>query len=64
MDRTVLEAFAADGFRRGIFTRGEITRLLGFETPLQTDEFLKRAGLNFPYTEEDLRDDFEFARSI
>ncbi|MCI0388709.1 MAG: UPF0175 family protein [Acidobacteria bacterium] len=57
IERRMLEHFALDEYRRGQLTHTQLGRLLGFATPMQTDEFLKRAGIEMEYTLDDLRRD-------
>lgn len=45
LERTALEALAAEEFRRGRLSKQEIRRLLGFETRVELDAFLKAHGV-------------------
>lgn len=46
--RRALEAFAADEYRAGRLTSPELRRLLGFETGVALDAFLKARGVSEP----------------
>ena len=57
IDRSKLEALAVKGYRDEVLTVEQVRRLLGFETRLEVDEFLKREGAYLHYTIEDFRAD-------
>jgi len=57
IERRMLEHFALDEYRAGKLTHSQLGRLLSFTTPMQTDEFLKRAGVELEYTLDDLQQD-------
>lgn len=57
IERRMLEHFALDEYKSGQLTHAQLGRLLGFVIPMQTDEFLKRAGVELEYSLEDLRQD-------
>ena len=52
--RAVLEALALEGYRSGKLTQGQIRRLLGCETRMEVDGFLKEHGIHLEYAEEEL----------
>lgn len=56
MPRKLLEAFAADGYRSGTLSRGQVRRLLGLDY-WQTDEFLTQHGALREYSLTDLEID-------
>jgi hypothetical protein len=56
MPRKLLEAFAADGYRSGALSRGQVRRLLGLDY-WQTDEFLTQHGALREYSLADLEID-------
>ena len=64
LPRRAMELLAADSYRTGILTSAEVQRMLGFETRMQTDEFLKGEGAYLHYTEEDLQNDIETFRRL
>jgi predicted HTH domain antitoxin len=55
--RRALERLAIEEYRAGNLTHAQVGRLLGFSTPMQTDEFLKREGVELEYTLDDLQSD-------
>ena len=55
LPRAVLEMVALEGYRSGEMTHAQVMRLLGFKNRVETDGFLKRAGLYLEYTEADLK---------
>lgn len=57
LPRRTLEALAADAYRHGLLTGGQVRRLLGLGTRLELDAFLKQAGAHLHYTVEDLEQD-------
>lgn len=54
LERTALEALAAEEFRRGRLSKKEIRQLLGFETRVELDGFLKAHGIFENITMADL----------
>lgn len=50
----LLESFAIEGYRAEKLTAYEVGRLLGLETPMEVDAFLKKNGLFLYYTEEEI----------
>ncbi len=62
--RAVLEAVALEGYRSERLTTAEIRKLLGFDTRMEVDAFLKGHGAFPHYTEEDLEHDCEVARQV
>lgn len=59
LPRVALEKIAIEGAQSGELTDDQLRRLLGFETRMQVDAFLKSAGVYFDYTESDLAMDRE-----
>ena len=62
--RAALEAIALEGYRSDRLSEGDIRELLGFETLMEVDGFLKQHGAFLPYTYEDLEHDCEVAREV
>jgi hypothetical protein len=62
--RAALEAIALEGYRSGRLSEAEIRNLLGFETRMEVDAFLKEHGAFPPYTDEDLAHDREVAIQV
>jgi predicted HTH domain antitoxin len=61
VSRAALEAIALEGYRSDRLTSAEVRRLLGFETRMEVDEFLKRHGADMHYTLDDLENDIAVA---
>ena len=59
LSRHVLEALAADGCRRGVFTSAEVQRLLGLSSRFEAACFLEKRRAFPGYDEEDLAADRE-----
>ncbi|MGH9444971.1 MAG: UPF0175 family protein [Terriglobia bacterium] len=59
LPRHTLEALAIEGYRTRVLSRSQVRRVLGFETRVEVDEFMKRAGIAFDYTLEDFEHDAE-----
>src|SRR2546423_4306090 len=64
VERSVLEAIALEGYRSGKLTQAQVRKILGFQTDLQVDAFLKAHDVYLDYDEEDLRRDTETSRLI
>lgn len=62
LSRHALQAVVAQAYRDGAFTLGEVRRLLGHATRLETEAFLKEQGVLFDYTEEELERDLQAAQ--
>ena len=59
LPRRALEAVALEGYRSGVLTLAQLRRILGFETRMEADAFLKRHGVYLEYSVEDLERDRE-----
>jgi predicted HTH domain antitoxin len=57
LPRCALQAIAVDAYRDGLLTAYEVQRLLDLPSRWKTEEFLRLAGADLGYTEEDLRED-------
>ena len=62
--RAALEAIALEGYRSDRLSEADICELLGFETRMEVDGFLKEHGAFPPYTIEDLEHDCAVAREV
>jgi hypothetical protein len=62
--RVALEALALQEYRTGKLSQAQLRRLLGYETRMEVDGFLKRHGVELEYTLEDLERDRETHRRI
>ena len=61
LSRGTLEAVAAQGYRDGSLTLGEVRTLLGHQTRMETEAFLEERGALLDYSEEELEQDLETA---
>ena len=61
LSRCALEAVVAQAYRDGTFTLGQVRRLLGHGSRLETEAFLKDQGAYLSYTEEELEEDLQAA---
>lgn len=61
IEREVLEATALEGYRSGKLSQAQIRRMLGFETDMQTDEFLKEHEVYLEYDLDDIKRETEFS---
>ncbi len=59
LPRRALEAVALEGYRSGALTLAQFRQMLGFETRMEADAFLKRHGVYLEYSVEDLARDRE-----
>ena len=64
LPRGVLESLPLEAYRSGTLTTMQLRRLLGFQTPMEVDAFLKQAGIYLDYDLDDLREDFETIRKV
>lgn len=60
--RAALEAYGLEAYRTGKLTMAQLRRLLGYESRIQVDQFLKHHGIELEYTFEDLERDREAHR--
>lgn len=59
LPRRALEAVALEGYRSGALTLSQLRRMLGFETRIEADAFLKQHGVYLEYSIKDLERDRE-----
>src|SRR5258708_40071501 len=64
LPRSVLEAYALEGYKSGQLSAYQVQELLGFETSMEVDGFLKSHGVYLDYTEQDLEEDTAASRRI
>ena len=64
LSRILLESFVIERYKSGEFTSFQVAQILGFETPMEVDAFLKAHGVDLEYTEEDLLRDEETSRHL
>jgi len=56
LSRDLLESYALEGYRSGRLTANQVQELLGFETGMDVDAFLKAHGVPLEMTLEDLEE--------
>jgi hypothetical protein len=49
LPRHALEAIALEGYRSGALTESQVRRVLGFETRLEVNSFLRNHGVYYNY---------------
>jgi predicted HTH domain antitoxin len=64
LSRAALEALATEAYRERKISHAQLRRLLGFETRMEVDGFLKERGVELEYTVEDLERDRETLRKL
>jgi predicted HTH domain antitoxin len=64
LPRAALESLALEAYRSGTLTKMQLRRLLGFQTPMELDGFLKQAGIFLDYDMSDLEQDIETTRRV
>lgn len=64
LPRSVLEAYALEGYKSGQLTAYQVQEILGFETPMEVDGFLKSHGVYLDITEEALEEDLATSRRV
>jgi len=63
LPRAALESLALEAYRSRALTGAQLRRLLGFETPMQVDAFLKEHEV-YDYTVADFEQDRETLRQL
>lgn len=61
LSQRALESLAAQAYRDGSLTLGEVRELLGHETRMETEDFLKERGALLEFSEDELEEDLEAA---
>jgi uncharacterized protein YgbK (DUF1537 family) len=62
ISRQVLESIALEGYRSDRLTGAQVMRILGFESRMELDAFLKAYQVYLDYTLEDIERDAEASR--
>ena len=63
LPRAALESLALEAYRSHAITAAQLRRLLGFETHMQADAFLKEHEV-YEFTMEDFKQDCETLRQV
>jgi hypothetical protein len=64
LSRHTLETLAIEGYRTQTLSAAQVRRMLGFQTRMEVDAFLKLHGVYRNYTEGDLDRDIETLRQL
>ena len=64
LSRAAFEAIALESYRERKLSTAQLRRLLGFQTRMEVDGFLKSHGVELEYTLEDLERDRETHRRL
>jgi chromosome segregation and condensation protein ScpB len=64
LSRSAFEALALTAYRESKISAAQLRQLLGFETRMEVDAFLKRHGVELEYTLEDVERDRETHRQL
>ena len=64
LSRAAFESIAVEAYRARKISTAQLRRLLGFQTPMEVDGFLKAHGVELEYTFEDLERDRELHRRL
>ena len=64
LPRAGLEAIALEAYRGRKLTTAQLRRILGYETRMEVDGFLKEHGVELEYTPGDLERDREVHRQL
>jgi hypothetical protein len=59
MSRAAIEALALEAYREHTLSTSQLRRLLGYQTRMEVDGFLKAHGVELEYTFKDLESDRE-----
>jgi hypothetical protein len=59
-----IETLALEGYRTRTLSAAQVRRMLGFQTRMEVDAFLKQHGVYRDYTEADLDRDIETLRQL
>jgi uncharacterized protein UPF0175 len=54
LPRHALEALALEGYRSGALTESQVRRVLGLESRLEVNSFLRDHGINYNYTPSEI----------
>jgi hypothetical protein len=54
LPRQTLEALALEGYRSGVLTESQVRRVLGFQTRLEVNSFLRNHGVYYNYSPSEI----------
>ena len=64
LSQHTVETIAIEGYRTRVLSTAQVRRMLGFQTRMEVDAFLKQHGVYRDYTEADLDRDIETLRQL
>jgi predicted HTH domain antitoxin len=64
LSRSAFEALALTAYHERKITVAQLRQLVGYETRMEVDAFLKKHGVELEYTEEDLERDRDTHRRL
>lgn len=64
LPRHALETLAVEGYRSGVLTTAQVGRMLGYESRMEVDALLDRAGVHYDYPDEELEREIQTHRSL
>lgn len=64
LSQHTVETLAIEGYRTRVLSTAQVRRMLGFQTRMEVDAFLKQHGVYRDYTEADLDRDIETLRQL
>jgi hypothetical protein len=57
LSQHTIQTLAVEGYRAGVLTAAQVRRMLGFQTRMEVDAFLKENRVYLDYTDADLDHD-------
>jgi len=64
LSQHTIETLALEGYRARVLSAAQVRRMLGLQTRMEVDAFLKEHGVYLDYTEADLDQDLETLRQL
>ncbi len=64
LPRLGLEAIAVEGYRSGALTESQVRRMLGFESRVQVNAFLRDHALYYEYSQAEIEHEIETNQRI
>ncbi len=64
LPRHALEAIALEAYRSGALTESQVRRMLGFESRMEVNAFLKEHGIYYNYTQAEIEQEIETSEQL
>jgi vacuolar-type H+-ATPase subunit C/Vma6 len=64
LPRYALEAVAIEGYRSGALTESQVRRMLGFDTRMEANAFLKDHGVYYSYSPAEIQQEIEASERL